>query len=344
MIYRKLGKHGVKLSCMGLGSWITVGGRCDDQASMSIVRRAYDSGVNFFDTADIYGGEYKSISQHGRGQSEDILGRTLEGIQRSSYILLTKLGGVIGTGPNDRGLSAKHIIDSCHASLKRLRTDYIDIYMFHRPDPDTPVEESIRAIEDLARQGKILYWGISQYSPAQIEEVVAVSRQLGARPPSANEPRYNLLHRQPEHELFDVTSNHGIGNVTFSPLAHGMLSGKYAPGQPPPDGSRAATDGLNSVIKMLYWTDENLSRGQLFAALARELDLTSSQLAYAWILSSRHVTSTIMGVKSIAQLEDNLKAADVKLSPETVQKIDQLYPLQNYYKPFPGDFMRSTLS
>jgi aryl-alcohol dehydrogenase-like predicted oxidoreductase len=330
MEYRKLGKWGVKLSCLGLGSWLTIGGTCDKETSVKLIETAYDHGVYFFDTADSYG-KGDTVSQHGAGEAEELLGQVLKAYRRSSFVLLTKVNSVVGPGPNDQGLSAKHIIESCHASLRRLQTDYLDIFMCHRPNSEAPLEETVRAMEDLARQGKILYWGVSEFFAAQIVKAQATAKELGARPMVVNEPRYNLLYRKPEHEVFPVTAEEGIGNVTFSPLAHGVLTGKYRPGHQPPKGTRAADPTLNWFLMRLYWSEEVLKRTQDFAELASDLGVTAAQLAIAWVLRRPEVTTAILGATKVAQLEDNLKAAQVELSQEVLAKIEELFPLQDHY-------------
>lgn len=325
MNYRKTGKWGLRLSELGFGCWLNIGGTCDDETSVRLIRAAYDRGINFFDTANVYG-RCDTVSRHGTGQAERLLARALRGRDRSSYVLLTKVNARIGPGPNDEGLSAKHVFEQCHASLKRLETDYIDIYMCHRPDPTVPLEETVRVFEDLARQGKTLYWGVSEWSPAQVLSAQAVARALSARPIAVNEPRYNLLYRFPEHDIFPVTRQEGIGNVVFSPLAHGMLTGKYLPGEPAPPGSRGADDTLNAFMKRLYWTEDNKRRGQRLAALAAELGLKASQLALAWVLHNRDVTSAILGVRRDEQLEENLRATENPLPDDVVAQIEAMYP------------------
>jgi len=254
------------------------------------------------------------------------LGRCLRDYPRSSLFVLTKVWAPMGEGPNDRGLSAKHIREQCEASLRRLGMDYVDLYMCHRPDPTTPLEETIRAMEDLARQGKIIYWGVSEWPAWMMVEAQQVARQLGARPIAVNEPRYSLLWRYPEQEVFPVTQAQGIGNVIFSPLAHGMLTGKYAPGAPAPENSRAADPDQNQVIMKLYWTEENKHKGQELARIARDLGTTAARLALAWALLQPAVTSIILGVRTVAQLEDNLRALEVQIPAEIVEKLEALYP------------------
>lgn len=224
MEYCRLGNSGLKVSAIGLGSFLTIGMGIDEETSRATVRRAYELGVNFFDTANAYN----------KGQAEIVLGKCLSEFPRSSLVIASKVFAQMGDGPNDRGLRAKHIFEQCDASLKRLGIDYLDLYQCHRPVKDTPIEETVRAMEDLARRGKILYWGTSNFPGWMIAEANRAADRLGARPAVSNQPRYSLLHRVPEMELFQYCRYAGIGNVVYSPLAHGMLSGKYFPGQPPP--------------------------------------------------------------------------------------------------------------
>lgn len=316
MEYRKMGKWGLRLSCLGLGSYLTIGFKCDEKTSRDIIKVAYDDGINFFDTANVYN----------HGEAERVLGKCLKDFPRSSFVVLTKVWAPMGPGPNDRGLSAKHIFEQCHASLRRMGMDYVDIYMCHRPDLDTPLEETIRAMEDLARQGKILYWGVSEWSAAQIVNAQRVAKEMRARPISVSEPRYNLLYRYPEKEIFPLTREEGIGNVVFSPLAHGMLTGKYIPGQPPPESSRAADPEQNTVIMKLYWSEENKRKGQKFLKIANEMGATAAQLAIAWCMRRPEVTSVILGTRTVEQLKENLKAVELKIPDEVMEKLDKLYP------------------
>jgi voltage-dependent potassium channel beta subunit len=314
--YRQMGKWGLRLSSLGLGTFLTIGLKCDEKTSRDIIKMAYDHGVNFFDTANEYA----------RGDAERMLGKCLSDYPRSSLVVLTKVFRPMGTGPNDRGLSTKHIFEQCHASLKRLRMDYVDIYMCHRHDPTTPLEETIRAMEDLARQGKVHYWGVSEWPSAHIVKAQSVARELGARPIGVSEPRYSLMYRYPEKLLFPTTANEGIGNVVFSPLAHGMLTGKYLPGQFAPEGSRGADPETNSVIMQLYWNDENKRKVQELVHIAREIGATAAQLALAWCLKSPEVTSVILGARHAAQLKENLKAIEIKIPDDVIAKLDELYP------------------
>ncbi len=316
MDYRSLGQWGPRVSVLSVGSYLTIGMKTDEAASRAIVRRAVEAGVNYFDTANAYNG----------GQAEEVLGRCLAEHPRSALFVLTKVWAPMGPGPNDRGLSAKHLREQCHASLRRLGLDYLDVYMCHRPDPGTPLEETIRAMEDLAREGKILYWGVSEWPAWMMVKAQHVAREIGARRLVVNQPRYNLLYRYPEVETFPVSQLEGIGSVVFSPLAHGLLTGKYPPGQPSPEGSRAADPDQNAVMVKMYLTEENKQKGQALAMLAAEAGTTASRLAIAWCLRNPAVSSVILGVRSVAQLEDNLGALEVALTPDLVNRLEVLYP------------------
>jgi len=316
MEYRQMGKWGVKLSTVGIGSYLTIGFKVDEETSRATVRCAYDNGVNFFDTANAYN----------TGEGEKMLGKCLAEFPRSSLFVITKVWAPMGEGPNDRGLSAKHVFEQCHASLERLGMDYVDLYMCHRPDPDTPLEETIRAMEDLARQGTILYWGVSEWSATQMVKANAIAAQVGARPIGVNQPRYNLLYRYPEASVFPTTAAEGIGNVLFSPLAHGMLTGKYKPGEEAAPGTRAADPDQNMVIRQLYWTEENKQKGQELVKLAKEIGATPAQVSLAWCLRRPEVTSAIIGASKVEQVEENVKAAELKLSDDVIAKLDELYP------------------
>ncbi|MBE9509446.1 MAG: aldo/keto reductase family protein [Bacteroidetes bacterium] len=316
MQYRKIGKWGVKLSVIGLGSYLTIGFKIDKKTTKDTISKYYDSGVNFFDTADAYN----------NGEAERALGECLSGFPRHNLFILSKCWAPMSDNINDRGLSAKHIIESCHKSLKRLGTDYLDLFMCHRPDPDTPLEETVRAMEDLIRQGKVLYWGISEWPAHLITRANRVAAEIGARPITVSEPRYNLLYRFPERNLFPATEAEGIGNVVFSSLAHGMLTGKYKPGEEAPKGTRAADNDTNTIIKNMYWTEDNIRKGQELVKIASEIGITAAQLSIAWCLKNPAVTSVITGATSLSQAEDNLKAADIEIPDEVINKLDEIYP------------------
>jgi voltage-dependent potassium channel beta subunit len=317
MEYRHIGKWGAQISTVGLGSWLTIGMHVDDDVAAACLKLGFDRGLNWIDTANAYN----------RGGAELALGKLLKGYERSSYVLATKVWAPMGDGPNDRGLSAKHIREQCHASLGRLQTDYVDLYQCHRPDPGTPVEETVRAMDDLARAGKILYWGVSEWPAALIQEAVDTAYRIGCRPPVCNQPRYSLLWRYPEPEVFPTTQKLGLGNVVFSPLAHGVLTGKYLPGQPPPAGSRAADEGQNQIMMNLYYKAENLKRVQKLEKIAAKLGLKTAQLALAWCLKHPAVTSVILGATRVEQMESNLAAVEVDLPDDVYKKCSELFPL-----------------
>ena len=316
MEYRQLGKWGVKLSKAGLGSYLTIGMHVSDEDAADHVKLAFDSGVNWFDTANAYN----------RGEAEISFGKILKDYPRESYVLATKVWAPMGDGPNDRGLSAKHIFEQCHASLKRLQADYIDLYQCHRPDPDTPVEETIRIMDDLARQGKILYWGCSEWPASLMQEACDLARMMNCRPPVSNQPRYSMLWRYPEAEVFPTTLKVGMGNVLFSPLAHGVLTAKYKPGKAPQAGTRAADPDQNQIMMNLYFTDEILKKTQKLKKIGKDLGLTPAQLSLAWCLKNPAVTSVILGATRIEQLEDNLGIADVDLPDDAYETLCDLFP------------------
>jgi len=274
----------------------------DDETAAECIKVAFDGGVNWIDTANAYN----------KGEAELAFGRLLKDYDRDDYVLATKVWAPMGDGPNDRGLSAKHVFEQCHASLGRLRTDYIDLYQCHRPDLDTPLEETIRIMDDLARAGKILYWGVSEWPASMIQEACDLARAMGCRPPVSNQPRYSLMYRDNEAEVFPTCLRNGVGNVVFSPLAHGA-------------GTRAADDTQNSIMIDMYWGDENLQRVQRMAEMAGDLGLTCAQLAMAWCLSNEAVTSVISGVTRVSQLASNLAAADAKISADVVAALDEMF-------------------
>ncbi len=317
MQYRQVGKWGLRISTVGLGSYLTIGMHVDDDVAAECVKIAFDSGVNWFDTANAYN----------KGQAEIALGKLLKGHPRESFVLATKVWAPMGPGPNDRGLSAKHVFEQCDASLKRLQMDYIDLYQCHRPDPDTPLEETIRIMDDLARRGKILYWGTSEWPAELLQQACDLAREMGCRPPVCNQPRYSLLWRNPEGHVFPTTLRLGIGNVLFSPLAHGVLSAKYEPGQPPPAGTRAADETQNKIMMDLYWTEENLRKAKQVAEIAGDLGLTAAQLSLAWCLHHPAVTSVITGATKVEQMKDNVAVGEVELSDEVYDKLCDLFPV-----------------
>ncbi len=318
MQYRRLGDAGVRLSEIGLGGWLTVGNAQEKEQTRTVLNKAFDLGINFLDTANVYAD----------GRAEEVWGELLAPRRRGDYVLATKVFFPMGPGPNDKGLSRKHIFEQCHASLKRLRTDYIDLYQCHRYsvggiDEGLPVEETIRAMDDLIHQGKVLYWGFSEWPVEKVVETLALCSDRYYKPKSS-QSRYSAIQRQWEERLFPLCHAAGIGQVVFSPLAQGILSGKYQPGQPLPPDSRAADHRQNQFIKRNVENQELLARVQKLVPIAAELKLTMSQLALAWILHRPEVTSCIVGASRPAQLEENAAASGVKLDDATVGKINDI--------------------
>lgn len=313
MKYRRLGNSGLKISEIGLGSWLTYGKAVSNQTAQECIHRAYELGINFFDTANAYEA----------GKAEEVLGEALKHYPRSSYVVATKLFFPMGAGPNERGLSRKHIMEQCDASLKRLGLEYIDLYQCHRFDPEVPIEETLYALDDLVRQGKILYAGVSEWSAAQIEHAVGIGRANHLRPLISNQPIYNMLERYIEKEVLPVCSEKGIGQIVFSPLAQGILTGKYKPNTEKPTDSRAANDSVNGVINS-YFRNDVLESVQKLNHLAGELGVTLSQLALVWILRHPGISSAIIGASRPQQIEENVKAVDIELSEDVLREIEQI--------------------
>ena len=318
MNYRRIGRYGVKVSEIALGSWLTYGGSYGQELADACVKKACDLGINYFDTADVYG-----AGQTHPGAAEEVLAKSLEGFARSSYVLATKAFWPVGDGPNDRGLSRKHVMEQCNASLKRLNTDYVDIFYCHRYDPETPIDEVMRALDDLIHQGKILYAGVSEWSATQILDAQSTARQLNLSPIAIDQPAYNMLNRYIEKEVMPMCAREGLGIAVFSPLAEGVLTGKYKKGQELPKGSRAADPKVGHFVER-YLTEENLAKVERLSTLAEENGLTVAQLALAWILHHKEISSVIMGASRPEQIEENAKAIDVTLDEHTLHAIDQV--------------------
>lgn len=312
MEYRRLGRTGLKVSEISLGSWLTYGGYVEEQKATASIDKAFELGINFFDTANVYM----------RGEAEKVVGKALSKYDRTSYVLATKVFGKMGDGPNDAGLSRKHIIEQCNASLKRLGTDYIDIYYCHRYHAETPLEETLRALDDLVRQGKVLYVGVSEWTAEQMTEAIHLADKKLLDRIVVNQPNYSMLHRHIEKEIIPVSEKHGIGQVVFSPLAQGVLTGKYKKGEPVPAGSRASQDNLSNLYGVL--NDENLDKVEKLKGIAENENLSLSQLAIAWILRQANVASALVGASRPEQLEENVKASGVKLSSDTLQQIEEI--------------------
>ena len=313
MKYRKLGNTGLQVSEISLGSWLTYGNSVGSDIVGELTNRAFELGINFFDTANVYM----------RGEAELLLGKALKPYARESYVVATKAFWPMGDGPNDRGLSRKHVFEQVHASLKRLQLDYVDIFYCHRYDPNTPVEETLRTIEDLVRQGKILYVGVSEWTAAQIQEGLGVADKYLLDRIVVHQPQYNMFHRDIEKETIPISEKNGISQVVFSPLAQGVLTGKYRLGQQAPADSRANDDSSNMWIKSLL-TESYLTKVERLIALAQELNLTLSQLAIAWILRHENVASALVGATKVSQLEQNASASGITLSADVIAKIEDI--------------------
>ena len=313
MEYRHLGRAGVRVSEIALGSWLTYGGSVEENTAIQCIHKAYELGINFFDTANAYQ----------RGETETVVGRALKDFSRDSFVLATKVYFPMGEGPNDRGLSRKHIIEQCHASLRRLGTDYIDLYQCHRYDSHTPLEETLRALDDLVSQGKVLYVGVSEWSATQIADAVYMAKEMNLDRIVSNQPIYNLLTRYIEPDIIPLCEREGIGQVVFSPLAQGVLTGKYKPGQQPQQGTRAANPSINQFMSDIM-SDETLTAVQQLNELAQHNGYSLSQLALAWILRHDNVSATIIGASRPEQIEENVKATEVTLTDDMLQRIDQL--------------------
>jgi aryl-alcohol dehydrogenase-like predicted oxidoreductase len=313
MEYRHLGKSGLVISEIAYGNWITHGSQVQEQAAADCVRAALDEGITTFDTADVYAG----------GRAEEVLGRALHGVRRESLEVFTKVYWPMGNGRNDRGLSRKHIMESAHASLRRLQTDYIDLYQAHRYDSETPIEETMRAFDDLVRAGKVLYVGVSEWRAEQIAAALKVAGELGLDRIVSNQPQYNMLWRVIEAEVVPLCEKEGIGQLVFSPIAQGVLTGKYAPGSAPPADSRA-TDPSGSTFIKRWLEDETLEAVRQLEPLAAQAGLSLAQLAVAWVLQNPNVSAALIGATRPEQVRENVKAAGVRLDPGLMSRIDEV--------------------
>ena len=312
MQYRKLGRWGVQVSAVGLGSWLTYGGSVEADAARECIWRAYDLGVTFFDTANVYM----------RGRAEEVMGKALADFRRDSYVLATKVYFDMGDGPNDGGLSRKHVFEQCNASLDRLGVDYIDLYQCHRYDEDTPLEETCRVMDDLVRQGKILYWGTSEWNADQIAHAVSMCQAQGWSVPVSNQPQYSALWRSIEKRILPTCEDLGVGNVVWSPLAMGILSGKYTSVDDVPADSRAAGDDAKFMQR--YFTQEVLDAVQDAKTVADEAGVTLPQLALQWCLRQAFVSSVIVGATKTSHVDDNVAAADVEIDDDVIDAFDEI--------------------
>jgi voltage-dependent potassium channel beta subunit len=313
MEHRHLGRSGLKVSEIAYGNWITHGSQVAEDAALACVAAALDEGITTFDTADVYAGT----------RAETVLGKALHGVRRESLEICTKVFWPTGPGQNDRGLSRKHIIESAHNSLRRLQTDYLDLYQAHRYDHETPLEETLRAFDDLVRQGKVLYVGVSEWRAEEIEAAVKIADQLGLDRIVSNQPQYNMIWRVIESEVIEVSQHEGIGQIVWSPIAQGVLTGKYQPGAAPPAGSRATDEQGSGFISRLL-ADEILTRVQRLKPVAEQAGLTLAQLAVAWTLQNPAVSAAIIGATRPEQVRENVKASGVRLDGAVLKHIDDI--------------------
>ncbi|MBO0888853.1 aldo/keto reductase [Candidatus Bathyarchaeota archaeon] len=313
MNYRRLGSSGLKVSELSLGAWVTYGGQVGEEVAVKCMSRAYDAGVNFFDNAEAYA----------HGNAETVMGNVIKqlGWKRENIVVSSKVFWG-GEGPNDRGLSRKHIYEACRNSLKRLQLSYLDLFFCHRPDPNTPIEETVRAMDDLVHQGLILYWGTSEWSGADIMRAYGIAREMDLTPPTMEQPQYNMLHREKvEVEFAPLYRDIGLGTTIWSPLASGLLTGKYAKGVPA--GSRASLPGYEWLKENMI-TPANIEKVKQLEPIAKDLDCTLAQLGLAWCLKNPNVSTVITGASRPEQVVENMKAEDVigKMDSAIMERID----------------------
>jgi aryl-alcohol dehydrogenase-like predicted oxidoreductase len=311
--HRYLGRSGLKVSEITYGNWITHGSQVENDAAIACVRAALDAGITTFDTADVYA----------NGAAETVLGEALKGERRESLEILTKVYWPTGPkGHNDSGLSRKHIMESIDASLRRLQTDYVDLYQAHRYDVETPLEETMQAFADVVRSGKALYIGVSEWTAQQLRDGQALAKELGFSIVS-NQPQYSMLWRIIEREVVPASEELGVSQIVFSPIAQGVLTGKYQPGAAPPPGSRATDEKGGAQFIQRWMDDETLTRVQALQPIAADLGLTMAQLAVAWVLQNDNVASAIIGASRPEQVADNVGASGVRLEPDVLKRIDE---------------------
>ncbi|MGW7674023.1 aldo/keto reductase family protein [Streptomyces sp. NPDC054775] len=311
MKFRQLGRSGLQVSEIACGNWLTHGAQIDDDQAVQCVHAALDAGITTFDTADVYAGT----------AAEAVLGKALKGQRRESLVISTKVFFPTGPGPNDGGLSRKHITEAINGSLSRLGTDYVDLYQAHRFDHRTPLEETLKTFDDLIRQGKVLCIGVSEWTADQIARAMKLAGELGLDRFVSNQPQYSMLWRVIEEEVVPLCEREGLSQIVWSPLAQGVLTGKYLPGHPPPAGSRA-TDEVGSGWVKTFLRDEVLERVQQLIPIAQELGLTQAQLAVAWTLQNPNVAAAIVGASRPEQIRESAKAAGVRIDPGLMLRID----------------------
>ena len=314
MEFRRLGRSGLSVSEISYGNWLTHGSQIEEEQAQSCIKAALDAGITTFDTADVYANTV----------AESVLGRGLKGRRRESLEIATKVFWPTGPkGPNDHGLNRKHILEACNGSLERLQTDHIDLYQAHRFDYSTPLEETFLAFSDLVRQGKVLYVGVSEWTAEEITRGAALARELKV-PFISNQPQYNMLWRVIEAQVVPACEREGLSQIVWSPIAQGVLTGKYKPGQAPPEGSRATDQSGGATMVQGYLRDEVLERVQKLEPLAAQAGLSLAQLAVAWVLQNPNVASAIIGASRPEQVHENVKAAGVKLEADLLQAIDDI--------------------
>jgi aryl-alcohol dehydrogenase-like predicted oxidoreductase len=314
MEFRHLGRSGLMVSEIAYGNWLTHGSQVEADQATACVREALEVGITTFDTADVYA----------QTRAETVLGEALKGVRRESYELFTKVYWPTGPGRNDRGLSRKHILESCNASLQRLQTDHIDLYQAHRFDNETPLEETLRAFDDLVRAGKVMYVGVSEWKASEISAALEIADKMGFDRIVSSQPQYSMLWRVIESEVVPLCEKAGIGQIVWSPIAQGVLTGKYLPGQAPPAGSRATDEHGGANMIKGWMRDEVLEKVQLLTPLADEAGLTMAQLAIAWVLANPNVSAAIVGASRPEQVRDNAAAAGKKLDAGLLAKIDEV--------------------
>ncbi len=313
MQYRHVGASGLKVSAIALGSWLTYGQGVDDDTAVACIHTAFELGVNYFDTANVYQG----------GVAEKVLGKALKSLPRSSYVLATKAFWPVSDGPNDRGLSRKHLFEQVHQSLRRLGTDYVDIFFCHRYDKETPIEETLRALEDLVRQGKVLYPGVSEWTADQMAHALRIADQRGYDRITVDQPVYSMLSRGIEKEILPLAQREGLGLVVFSPLAQGVLTGKYRRGQAAPAGSRGADPRLSRMLEGQL-NDETFAKVEALEQVAHDLGVEMAQLALAWTLRHAAVSAAITGASRVEQVRTNVAAAELELDEATLARVEAI--------------------
>ncbi len=312
MEYRHLGRSGMLVSAISYGNWITHGGQIEEDAATACVRAALEAGVTTFDTADVYAG----------GAAEKVLGNALRDVRRDSIEIFTKVYWPTGPNPNNRGLSRKHIIESVDRSLRHLQTDHLDLLQAHRYDVETPLEETLRAFDDLVRMGKVHYIGVSEWTAEQIADALKIADDMGLDRIVSNQPQYSLLWRVIESKVVPVCEQGGVSQIVWSPLAQGVLTGKYQPGSPPPSGSRAASEAGSNFIRR-FMRDDVLERVQQYASICKEAGYTPAAVALAWVLRNHNVASAIVGATRPEQVAENVKALEVELGDDMVRAIEE---------------------